>query len=140
VFSAAPDGRSDLYLYPGADDLVRLPDDESLDVDPSLSPDGRRVVFASDRDGDLDLRVLDVANPKRIDHLTDEPGSDGEPAWSPDGLTIAFSSDRTGPLDVWTMRPDGSDLIDVTVRNLDEDWGAVVVARWNRDRRNRWGR
>jgi len=57
---------------------------------PALSPDGTRVAFSWERDGEkksLYLKLLDSPTPIR---LTTSPGSDDEPAWSPDGQKIAF--------------------------------------------------
>jgi Tol biopolymer transport system component/DNA-binding winged helix-turn-helix (wHTH) protein len=57
---------------------------------PALSPDGTRVAFAWERDGEktsLYLKLLDAPTPVR---LTNSPGTDDEPAWSPDGQKIAF--------------------------------------------------
>src|SRR5262249_13646681 len=45
---------------------------------------------------------------------TDEPGRHRGPRWSPDGARIAFYSDRGGSYELWTIRPDGSGLMQVT--------------------------
>ncbi len=68
-------------------------------VDPSFSPDGSQVVFASDVDGNFDLYAVDTnvnsAGP-RIPALirltkTEAPVRNFDPSWSPDGKTIVFS-------------------------------------------------
>lgn len=76
-------------------DVVRLTSDDADAWDAAWSPDGRRIAFVSERDGNADIYTIDAdgSNPVR---LTDHPGRDVEPAWSPDGMSIAFSSDRTG--------------------------------------------
>jgi len=56
---------------------------------PSLSPDGRQVVFESDRDGTSHLFVK-VIGPGDALRLTSGPKTDFGPAWSPDGRSIAF--------------------------------------------------
>ena len=46
------------------------------------SPDGTRIVFMSNRDGDWDLYVMD-ADGTNVQQLTDTPGPEWGPAWSP---------------------------------------------------------
>ena len=65
---------------------------------PSWSPDGKRIAFASDREGDLysfDIYVMDAngGNPQR---LTNDPHDDRDPSWSPDGERIVFIARRDG--------------------------------------------
>jgi dipeptidyl aminopeptidase/acylaminoacyl peptidase len=46
--------------------------------------------------------------------LTDDTFSDRAPRWAPDGKRIAFYSDRSGKYEIWTIRPDGSGLQQLT--------------------------
>jgi Tol biopolymer transport system component len=111
VFSAQDEGgRMDLYrvTWPGdAPLLERLTNDDYDDVEPDVSPDGRWVVFASDR-GDrgghhgLFRLSLDGGKPEP---LSEPPtGDDRQPVYSPDGRWIAFRSTRGGTSDLW-VRP-----------------------------------
>src|SRR5919201_1797632 len=53
--------------------LARLTDNEGYDAEGAVSPDGRRIVFTSLRDGDLDLYLMD-ADGSNVRRLTGEPG------------------------------------------------------------------
>ncbi len=117
--SWAPDGQSVIFsglAESGVSNLyrVRLPggtlepltDDPYQDVDPSVSPDGRQVVFASDRtanglDDAVNLFILDLASGE-IRQLTYGAWVDETPRWyEPD--RILFSSSRDGVLNVFSV-------------------------------------
>ncbi len=97
-----------------------------------LSPDGRKIVFTSLKDGDLDIYVMNVDG-SGLRQLTHQVGYDGGPWWSPDGKQIAsfgpswtadgkkiiFSSNhhtdpKLGNFDLFLIKPDGTGLEEVT--------------------------
>src|SRR5439155_17857328 len=91
-------GSSDLYLlHLSTGRLERLTSDRYNDTDPSFSPDGSQLVFASDRtafgqDGATNLFVMDLAS-RAVRYLTYGDWHDKGPRWSGDhGIT--FTSDR----------------------------------------------
>lgn len=59
------------------------------DVDPSWSPDGERVVFASNRSGNYDIYAVDRKG-RNLRRLTHHRFDEVAPDWSPDGRTIVF--------------------------------------------------
>jgi Tol biopolymer transport system component len=83
------------------------------DALPSWSPDGKRLVFRSTRDGNKELYIID-ADGKELTRLTTSLGTDTFPHWSPLGDPIVFASNRTGDFEIYTIRPDGSDLRQLT--------------------------
>lgn len=90
---------------------------------PSVSPDGREVVFSWR--GDLWKVAVDGGLASR---LTAHPGDELASAWSPDGDWIAFESDRTGRRNVHAMRSDGSAVRQVTFED-----GTVSLAGFSAD-------
>ncbi|MCS7070226.1 MAG: DPP IV N-terminal domain-containing protein, partial [Anaerolinea sp.] len=63
---------------------------------PSWSPDGTRVAFASDQDGDFELYVISTGG-SDLRQLTSNTALDTAPAWSPDGTTLIYTSDIDSP-------------------------------------------
>ncbi len=77
--------------------LVRLTSDSGLTGYPSLSPDGKLLVYSSDRggEGNLSLWVQPVAGGEAV-RITSHAADDREPVFSPNGSRIAFRSEREG--------------------------------------------
>jgi TolB protein len=82
---------------------------------PNWSPDGQRLLFTTDRDGDPEIYVVqaDGSNPLR---LTYAPGRDAHACFSRDGRRIVFQSPRANGVDtnLYLMQPDGSDVRPLT--------------------------
>jgi TolB protein len=74
----------------------------------SWSPDGSRLAYMSDFDGDWDVYLYTPATSSFV-QLTENPASDGLPTWSPDGSSIAFVSDRGGAWGLYVTGPDGGE-------------------------------
>lgn len=91
-----------------------------VDWDPAWSPGGRRVLWASLRDFNLELYVADNTPDAPPQRLTADAGRDWFGAWSPDGTRIAFASDRNGNEDIYVMNADGSDLRALTDHPADD--------------------
>ena len=100
-----------------------------------LSPDGRLLLVQRDLDpvrgqSDYDLFVM-RADGRHERNLTNSPGVDDmHPDWSPDGERIAFASDRDGDSEIYTMKPDGSRL-----RQLTANTATDVEPVWSPDGR-----
>ena len=101
VFQSCKKDRSSTYL---AASLGISADDYY----PSWSPDGSRIVFFSDRDGNYEIYSMnpDGSNQTR---LTDNPAGDRQPSFSPNGQQILFVSERDGNVEIYVMNADGSD-------------------------------
>src|SRR4029450_9514733 len=92
-----------------------LTDAPPFDHAASFSPDGKSIIFLSDRTGHEDIYLLepdDVEHPEllkahkfKTKRLTGTPAAESMPTFSPKGDRIAFL--RSGKL--WTMKPDGTD-------------------------------
>jgi hypothetical protein len=114
VFSGlAENGYSDLYrLWISDGRLERLTNDRYQDVDPSVSPDGKTVVFASDRtpfgiSGGKNLFTLDLAS-GTVAYLTYGDWKDTGPRWDWATGRIWFASDRDGSSQIYAIDASGN--------------------------------
>lgn len=123
IFSATADGKN----------IKQLTNSPGYDAEATVSTDGKKVIFTSMRDGDLDLYVMDTKG-KNVKRLTNELGYDGGAFFSPDGKQIVYRSyhpktaaeiarykDRLANnlieptvFEVWVMNADGTNKRQVT--------------------------
>jgi tricorn protease len=109
---------------------TRLTESPAFDHAPAWSPDGKKVLFASDRSGVIDLYLVEPDDPEhpeftkahkfKVRRITDTREEETAASFSPKGDRIAFL--RTGRL--WTANPDGSGakpLVDLP-QVFDYDW------------------
>ena len=78
-----------------------------FDRQPVYSPDGKQVLFSSNRSGNIDLWIVDLES-GALKQITDDPAHDWDPAFSPDNQHILWSSSRTGHMEIWMANRDGS--------------------------------
>lgn len=76
--------------------FARLTGDAGVEWFPSLSPDGKWLVYAGDAAGNRDIYLQSVGGQNAINLTADSPADDDQPAFSPDGESIAFRSAREG--------------------------------------------
>jgi hypothetical protein len=97
--------------------LTYLP---ARNLEPAWSPDGSRIAFSSQpSDEDADIWIMNVDGSGLVNLTADHPAAnERSPAWSPQlaGGTyrIAYSLESGGASSLWTMRPDGSDKLQIT--------------------------
>jgi TolB protein len=99
-------------------------------ADPRWSPDGRNILFISNRDGNPDIYVMQSSG-SNIVNLTRNPANDDSASWSPDGTKILFRSERDGNQEIYTMNADGTGVKNLT-RNPARDNSPV----WSHDGRH----
>lgn len=124
IFEADPDGGN----------LRRLTDAPGYDAEGGFSADGRFIVFCSQRDGHLQLYVMN-ADGSGVRKLTDAPNCyNGGPFFSPDGRRVIFRSDRKEKdrLQIYVINADGTGERAVTDKPTWVCWGPF----WHPDNRH----
>lgn len=107
VFSRNEDIYAAVLGSGGATKLIRLIRNAGADRQPAISPDGKKVAFVSDRDGDFDVYVMKVApegSANRPVKLTRNTTPDFAPDWAPAGGKLAFSSGEVGAREIYVMK------------------------------------
>jgi Tol biopolymer transport system component len=105
VFSRTTPASVDLYsMSDDGTNIDQLTSHPAVDRSPSVSPDGTKIAFSSNREApqNFDIYVLDIAT-GNVTRLTTDAAADTLPAWSPDGTQIVFSSLRTGNGDIYKL-------------------------------------
>jgi TolB protein len=132
IYSAKPDGS----------DLRQITNSEKRDATPGISRDGKRIVFASSRDGDKYQIYISNADGTNVRRLTNDPLIGYyNPQISPDGKQIVYYTEKGDSKDqVWTMNIDGSDKKLLTANighNIFPGWSAdskeIIFASSKRD-------
>ena len=97
---------------------------------PAWSPDGTKLAFMSNRDGNPEIYIVnrDGTNLRRI---TNHPNADVTPTWSPSGTQLAFTSDRSGLPQVYIVNVDGTGLDRISAESRCDR------ATWSRAERDR---
>jgi Tol biopolymer transport system component len=124
AFSSDRGGGTDAEIYAirrQVGRVIQITDAPGNSIFSDWTPDGRRIVFDSDRvtggctDQACNVEIF-ITNVRgsRVRRLTRSPSFDGSPTVSPDGNRIAFESDRDGDPEIYTMRLDGTNVIQVT--------------------------
>jgi Tol biopolymer transport system component len=103
IFVMNADGSSPVNLTPSSPDTDRGAD---------WSPDGRRIVFASNRGGNDNIWVMN-ADGSGLVQLTNSPNDEYSPDWTPDGKRIAFTGNPGPAQHVFIMNADGSNQQDL---------------------------
>ena len=88
---------------------------------PSLSPDGKWVVYEGYQSGNADIYLQSVGAQNAFNLTKDSPDDDREPAFSPDGESIAFRSERQGG-GVFVMGRTGESVRRLTGNGYNPAW------------------
>ena len=91
----------------------RITTSPKYDGKSTVSPSGKEIAFASNRDGRLNIWIVEVSGQEAsARQLTHDQGR--APAWSPNGQWIAFESNRSGHFAIYVTRTSGGPAIQVT--------------------------
>jgi TolB protein len=123
ITSRTEGGDSDIVIMSTDGTVERrlTPPNRAIDVSPVPSPDGRQVVFCSNRGGGPQIYMMgiDGSNAKRISFVTSNYCT--SPAWSPTGDKIAFVCRADGNFQVFVSDVSGENALQLTSSGSNED-------------------
>jgi Tol biopolymer transport system component len=110
---------------------MNLSNNPGMDLGAVWSPDGERVAFGSERDGNHDIYVIN-ADGSGLTNLTNSETGESGPVWSPDGTRILFESDRDGTnlSELYVMDLDGENVIRLSPPDIP---GNAMWPAWSPD-------
>ena len=120
AFGSKRSGNYDIWIKPVDGNGDGVPDTtgearqlttwEGEDNKPTWSPDGQKLAFHSDREGNYDIFVQSLIDASPAVRLTTSSACDAHPHWSSDGRYIVFHSNRPGRV---ALNPEGTDAISI---------------------------
>ncbi len=147
----SPDGRTcvfdllgDLYTLPLAGGFATpLTQGMAFDAQPRFSPDGRRVVFVSDRSGGLGVWHMSLDKTDTVQVTKGKDDIYQSPEWTPDGDYIVVTRDAEGPGRLHLYHADGGSGVSLikepeNLRTLGAAFGNDPRYIWFAQRRNTW--
>src|SRR5262249_21734763 len=75
---------------------VQITSSSGLSVFPTLSPDGTKIAYSTDRGGSFEIFVRQLAAGGQDVQITKDGGQNLQAAWSPDGTFLAYYSNSRG--------------------------------------------
>ena len=134
LYTSAESGNADIWMFdPARDKRQQLTSDPHDDFTPASSPDGRTIVFASDRSGASGLWAMSDAGEPSVRQLTKD--SDSRPSVSPEGWVVFQRGViQSAPTSLWRIRLKGGtpDQIDpgTSIRPAVSPDGRYVAYYW----------
>ena len=98
--------------------ITAITNNEFQDTGAAWSPDGTKIAFQSDRDGNFEIYVMDADGSNQT-RLTNNDHNDFSPVWSPDGQFLVYTAvlkndDDTNRLEIFVINADGSNPRNLT--------------------------
>jgi TolB protein len=112
--------------------LERLTTNHSVDIYPSLSPDGEKIAFTSIRDDEANIYVINTDGSNET-QLTRNSGSNTAPSWSPDGKLIAYTTSLDGKIDINIINVETGEISPLVIQDSNIKFVAKQHPAWSPD-------
>ncbi|MBN1313803.1 MAG: serine/threonine-protein kinase [Anaerolineae bacterium] len=144
IFGRGPSGLLGMFISSTNTPTPTVTPTQSASVEPQTTPQatilpppsgGDRLIFASQRDGNYDLYLIDVDG-TNLQQITKDPERDYDPAWSPDGTRIAYVSHADGDAEIVLINVGcilSSEGCDRSARKLTDNTARDIGPAWSPD-------
>jgi Tol biopolymer transport system component len=103
----------------------RLTTESADEAQPTYSPDGRRIAFRSNRDGNYEIYVMNAEGTGQTRLTRYSPNRfAAQPSWAPDGRHILYRANPAGNPELYSMNSDGTNVRRLTSSSADERYPA----------------
>ncbi|MBI3754353.1 MAG: Tol-Pal system beta propeller repeat protein TolB [Deltaproteobacteria bacterium] len=128
LFTSGISGGKEIFLadYDGYN-LRQITKNRSINLSPQWSPDGKKILYTSYKEGRPCLYMLELATGREI-RLAGYPGINISARWSPMGKEIAMTLSKDGNPELYILELDGMKL-----RRLTNNWAIDVSPSWSPD-------
>jgi serine/threonine protein kinase len=115
----------------GPPQLEKIASSSFREVYPHYSPDGKRLLFYSNRSGSVQIWTADADGSHAVQLTSMDPlAISGSPRWSPDGQYVSFDSNTGGHYHIYVVKADGGQPRPITSGAYNN-----FVSSWSRDGR-----
>ncbi|MEP2026263.1 MAG: DUF5050 domain-containing protein [Reichenbachiella sp.] len=128
LFTKQLNNNDNIYSINQNGRLKQITDHPRKDSSPMMSPDGKYMVFTSERKGWWKIWLMNLET-QTFKQLTDANSAEYSPSWSPDGKRIVFVSSRNGGSEIFTMTSEGNDIQQIS------NGGNNTMPTWASDNR-----
>ena len=123
------DGSTDIYTLQvdtgnGPSAAKALTDDDGDEFNFEWAPNGRNIIYVSERDGNAEIYVVDTRD-KTTRRMTQNRVDDADPKWSLQGEQILFRSNNDGKYHLFTM-----DVKSGSQQRVLEEDSDIITADW----------
>ncbi|MRR29127.1 DUF5050 domain-containing protein [bacterium] len=98
---------------------VNITDDPAQEREPTWSPDGMRIAFMREKEGNREIYTMN-SDGSSVIALTENPENDNDPEWSPVRNQVVFSSRRDGNWEIYRVNDDGTGLVRLTTDKMQD--------------------
>jgi len=123
-------------------EVINLTNNKARDKEPSWSPDGTKIIFDSDRDGNAEIYIMNADGSGQVNITNNPEAKDLSSSWSPDGTKIAFRLQANKISEIFIMNADGSEKVNITnnqgARDISPTWspdGKMIAFESERNNR-----
>jgi len=127
-------------LFIGGCALLRQDQPQLLNWEPTLSPDGRMLAYASPGENGFELYVRNLETGETT-RLTENEVDDWAPNWSPKGDRLVYSSNQEDNVDLYIIELGTLAIIRLTTdagKDVNPYWGSNDKILFNSDRSRAW--